>query len=97
MTHTITTLPAPQRLTARRIAIILGAMIILPIIMTITAAMGIGLMRAAAETPSHTQGPDANTMRILDNARRAEEPKGNTCWAEWNEIQDGFEVICSHN
>lgn len=96
MTPNITTIPAPQRLTARRIAIIAGAMIFVPIIMTITAAMGIGLMRAAADAP-HTKGPDANTMRILDNARRAEEPKGNTCWAEWNEIQDDFEVICSHN
>lgn len=97
MTPNITTIPAPQRLTARRILIILGAMIMVPIIMTITAAMGIGLMRAAAETAPHTKGPDAATMRILDNARRAEEPKGNTCWAEWNEVQAGFEVICSNN
>lgn len=69
-----------------RNGVIAGALglILLPFL----AAATIGLVRAT-ERP---MGPDAHTLQLLQDARSH---STTPCWAEWNEIQNGFEVICA--
>lgn len=94
----ITDKPRAPRLTARRIGLILGGMIVLPFILTLVIAMGAGLYQGITTQDDAKRGPSAHTLDILRNARAT---STTPCWAEWNETQasqglgDGFEVICA--
>lgn len=72
----------------RRRRTVIGALCAIPLALFASAAI-IGLVQATGAP----KGPDAHTREILRNARA----ENGNCWAEWNEIQRGFEVICSNN
>lgn len=86
----ITDKPKPRRLTNRRILLTLGTIIALPFLVAFIAGAFIGISKGIDGDAK--KGPDTHTMQVLNQARI---DTGRNCWAEWNETQNGFEVICA--
>lgn len=89
----ITDKPRPPRFTRRRIALILGGLIIAPFLAIFLIGATVGIYKGITESgapqlPSHTQ-------QILNDAQAHSK---TPCWAEWNpKVEDNFEVICGAN